>query len=115
MRCAPSAAAPCDDRASMRAGDPTIADLHIGPLDGSPGDAVRPLLPVRLAGMRGERGVERLAIDVLGVRRKVTPHGARQIAVRCIGHGSARPDGAPRRHSAHLIYVKATGPATMLV
>jgi hypothetical protein len=53
--------------------------------------AMRPLLLPRIADVSRERIVEGLAIDILSVRRKVRPHGSRQVTVGKIGHALKVP------------------------
>src|SRR5215813_3051679 len=87
----PAAQAGCRKR-SLRVGvDPAVADLHVGPLHRRPGGAMRDLLLARVARMRFERMVERLAIDVLRMRRQMALHRLRQVGIAAIGHGEPPP------------------------
>lgn len=56
--------------AAFGAGDPALADFNVRSLHGSPGDAVRPLLITR---MRHKSVIERLAINILRMRRQMPP------------------------------------------
>ena len=66
---------------------PTCRLLDVGALDRRPGDHMRALFAVDLAGMRGIGMVERLAIDVLRMLGQMVAHGRRQIVIDAIWHG----------------------------
>jgi hypothetical protein len=63
----PSPALPSGRGGPSRPLHPCVADLDVALLDGGPGDAVGGLLLARAGGVLAPGGVERLAIDVLGV------------------------------------------------
>src|SRR3974377_1341979 len=66
--------------------NPAFSDLDVAPLDRAPGDPMRRLLLARVARVGREGMVERLAVDVLRMRRKVVPHGGRKVVVSAVGH-----------------------------
>src|SRR5262249_5583768 len=72
---------------------PAAAHLPVALLHGRPGNAVGDLLdPVGLTAAVGLPGMlEGVAKDILGMRRKASAHGLRQIIVARVGHG-----GTPR-------------------
>ena len=63
------------------AADPAAAHLHVAALDRRPGDAICAFLLPRIADMGREGMVELLAVDILGVRRKIAT--AQEQGVRC--------------------------------
>src|SRR4051812_34079735 len=71
--------------ASRPAGHPRVAALVVGALHGGPGDAEGALL---ITIVLLPRMVERLAEDILGVRRQVVRNRRGQFVIRCIRHGS---------------------------
>src|SRR5262245_20581040 len=68
-------------------GDPAVTYLHVGSFDRGPGDAVGRLLALDVVLVRGKGGVERRAVDVLGVRRQMRlQHRCRKIGIARIRH-----------------------------
>ena len=65
--------------AAFGAGDPALADFDVRSLHGSPGDAMRSLFITR---MRHKSVIERLAINILRMRRRRIWH-ARCTMMQC--------------------------------
>jgi hypothetical protein len=68
---------------------------------------VRALLLVRITRVRREGMIEGLAIDVLGVRRKVRLYRSRQIAIGSVWYGRHLPNPARARRAPRSSAEKA--------
>src|SRR5690242_16753914 len=66
--------------------DPAAVFLDVSAFDRRPGDHVRALLAVALAGELAIGVVERLAVDVLRVVGQMAAHRRRQIGIVAVGH-----------------------------
>ncbi|TQF33587.1 hypothetical protein UNPA324_31710 [Bradyrhizobium sp. UNPA324] len=63
-----------------------FAKFHVGALHGGPGRAMSDLFLPEIADMRGKGVVERLPVDVEGMRRQMVTHAGGKVFVRGIGH-----------------------------
>lgn len=68
--------------------NPAVTNLLVRPLHSRPGNPMRPFLPLRVPVVRRKCVVERLAIDVLRMRRKMMTHRRWQIGIIGIWHNT---------------------------
>ena len=68
-----------------------VVGLHVAAFHRRPGDHMRALLAIDLAGMRGISMIEGIAVEVLGLRRQVIAHRCRQIEIVAIRHVTVVP------------------------
>jgi hypothetical protein len=60
-----------DESSSAGVAYPAATDFHVGALDRGPGDAMSHFLLARITAVSCECMIERLTIDILGVRRQM--------------------------------------------
>src|SRR6185437_6468104 len=75
----------------LRPLNPALCTLDVTAFDGRPRDAMRRLLLPRVAFVRSESMIERLAIYALRMGRQDVTHRRWQILVAAIRHSEPRP------------------------
>src|SRR5665213_741200 len=68
-----------------------VVGLHVAAFHRRPGDHMRALLAIDLAGMRRISMIEGIAVEVLGLRRQVIAHRCGQIEIVAIRHVTVVP------------------------
>jgi hypothetical protein len=86
--------------------DPRTVHLLVTTFDRGPGDAEGGRFVVSSEGV-----VERLAKDVLGVRRQMAAHGRRKIVVGCVRHSRKPGSRTPKVSSAPVTSPGSAGRA----